>query len=256
MSSTKVFKLVSGVECEIKPLTGFALNELTKANGKSGIDKLCELAASSVTRIGLRTDIEHRDVMSLLDCDQKKLLMEVGLFSDPDSETKKMRKGTELFDLTDRSIFDEQPYKDVDKEGRYHDVHYTELSEIKKTRKCTLLDRKDKAGNGIEVEFKLLDSNMMKAIEKTQEEKRDIALLFTVQQVTEFIDNPTGKAKIQTLLPFIILSARDVKIISKAMNECKGNYNTEFDIQNPNGANYAPIKANLLFTQGFIVPQI
>jgi hypothetical protein len=174
MSSTKVFKLVSGVECEIKPLTGFALNELTKANGKSGIDKLCELAASSVTRIGLRTDIEHRDVMSLLDCDQKKLLMEVGLFSDPDfeiieypyqykdSETKKMRKGTELFDLTDRSIFDEQPYKDVDKEGRYHDVHYTELSEIKKTRKCTLLDRKDKAGNGIEVEFKLLDSNMMK----------------------------------------------------------------------------------------------
>lgn len=266
MSATKVFKNISGIEFEIRAMTGLESNNLLKENNKSVTEKLSGLMRNCTVRIGSRTDITDDTISALLSADRKKLLAQIGFFSDPSTRnfefeykynndvSRREISTVEVFDFTDESIFQETPYRIKNEQGEYVPMLCSELSEIQKKRSVKLQDRRDEKGNPVVVEFNLLDGHIEKAGETTNAKSIDYNKTFELRNLREFVSSPEKKGNVALLLSIISLSKVDLKIIEKEIKKCEGVYNTQFDIVNPDNPRLPPFRMDLIAAQGFILP--
>lgn len=271
MSETFVFNGVTGIEYEIRKVTGEQINDLTKQGSQSETDKMNNFMLLSTVRIGSKMDVTKDDIQNMLSKDTYKLLMQSVFFNNPKKKhfnykyelqhpTMKMKQMfSEPFNFSDEAIFDEKPYMDFDKHGNLVPVYYTELSDIKKTRSLVLEDKKDEKGNPAVVQFSLVDGNLEKGMQRIKPEKDGIEAKCKLHCLKEWITIPDakkGETKVLANLSSTSLTVNDQSLVFDAILDTEGRYNTLFDIDNPYEERYEKIRVNLIGMQGFILPRI
>lgn len=222
---THVFTMPSGVECEVKEMTGKEQRILTEQDGKSFGVKLNEVLQSIIVRIGSKKVISTEDITNLLSEDRKCILWECRMFSVGEDVFKfrynyiDKNKKEQVLEM-DVDLNDKEPMKPYAEQ-------YTELSEIKKDVFITLPRSKKK------VRFKLLDGfgESIGASMKKSELSSHTPIL--MRQPVEFIKTNNGQSETPVKLNLDKLSLVDIEALRKAIYEAEGKFPTELKFEHP-----------------------
>lgn len=237
--ATKVFTMPSGVECEVREMTGKEQRILTEQDGKKFSDKLNAVLLSVVVRIGSKMTVSEADIKKLLSEDRKCILWECRMFSVGED------KFTFEYNYVDRNGKEQTLKMDVDLSDREqtkpYKTQYTELDAIEKEVMLTL------PRSGKKVRFTLLDGegeSMGASMNRKQLSSHTPILM---RRPVEFIRTNGGKTETPIKLDLDRLSIVDIEYLRKAIYEHEGKFPTEMKFEHPE-ADYKPVSERYVVT--------
>ena len=240
-TSTYTFILPSGVEAEVKELTGKHHRILTTKGGSSLHAKLNTILADVLVRVGSNTSIDAKFVLNMLMNDRKMALVMARQFSMDFDETFKFRyaytskvdnkaKEILLSATIPNGIFPMTPMPN----------QYKEYSEIQRTYTVTLPKSK------VDVSFKLFDGNG----------DMQVASLGNKIHMNSPIElrNPTYKHGDVTLkLNLDEVSMKDISFLREYMTSLEGAVDTNIQITHPEDDS-AVVTIDVMHTESFFYP--
>lgn len=236
---THKFKLPSGVDCEVVEMKGKHQMLLTKQSSKSMVENLNDMLLDLVVSLG--GEPVTRDIIeSLLDCDRKKILVEVRQFSLDfektfeltyefmDSNNKTVRKDLVLdvsggFEVKPLMIYDS-------KKNTYKEAQYKSYSEIERTVYLTL------PKSGQKVSFKLLDGKLSNALSKIPKSKYSSNTILEARVAKYYEADSKGDERAFLLDPNK-LGLRDIEFLRKVIKNVEGSVDTMVSFENPDTNN-------------------
>lgn len=262
--STHIFKLISGVECEVKPFIGKHQRILTEKKGGNITDALNEVLRDVIVRIGTEQNITPDLIKSLLSNDRKKILVETRQFS-MDFEPKfefnydyKDSKGAKIqleqeIDLSEG--FNEVPLKVPSKNDNGSmvilEAPYKEYSEIQ--RRFDLILPK----SGKKISIGLLDGTGESIGINTPKNKRSSHTAIMMRIPKEYSTTKSGEP-IEIQLDLDNLPIKDIEYIRASIKEMEGSIDTEYMFEHPDADNMPQgqkeIVVDLVSTLAFFFP--
>lgn len=259
LDPTHVFKLITGVECEVKEFTGKHQRLLSEA-GK-GNSQMVKVLADVVVRIGSNVDVTEEDIEKMLSGDRKKLLVEVRQFSldfpkefqfefeykdvDGQKQTESMVCSLEL---------PERKYRTIEPDGSYKEVNCTEYSEVPRNVLTTL------PRSGAKVRMHWLDGKGENALTKIKEEDLNINTLVDARRPEELVTKQGSNGEIPVRVDLDRLKIQDAGHLRGLVDKTEGDVDTLIEFPNPK---YYPgsavdkdIKIDLLAVPDFLFPSV
>lgn len=236
LANTHTFKLLSGVECEVREFTGEHSELFTKENVMKGtfIEKML---LAVIVRVGSEEKIDAHFVKSMLSGDRIKVLFEARQFTQGFPETYEVgvefgkRKQFFSFNMED---FEEKPYQFQCKE-------YEEVLEKQKVN-VELPKSKKK------VYFYLLDGHMEQNVRKINTDKATYLTEVGIRKPC-FLDEKGN----ETLLNMKPLSLMDVNYLNAEMLFQEGTVDTTARVVNQNDPTEER-QINLIAMKDFFFP--
>jgi len=237
---THVFKLPSGVECEVKELMGKHQRMLTEHTNKNLSENLNDVLVDIIVRVGSKKNIDREFVLSMLSADRKKILVEVRQFTmdfEPtfefvyeylDSNGKHQEEELSI-DISEG--FPTKPLMVIDNDGVV-EASYEEYDQIKREIELELPRSKDK------IKFSLLDGKgerhamtvaKSKRSSHTSIEMRNPRIL--KKSTKEGGDDIWIQANLDTF------SFKDISYLRATIKEVEGAVDTEVMIEHPDAEN-------------------
>lgn len=257
--NTHIFKLPSGVECEVKEMTGKHQRILTEQKNKKMGDNLNELLADVIVRVGTNASIDLDFVKSMLACDRKKALTEVRQFTmdfDPvfkftydytDQNGAKQKHPLEI-DLS--GGFPTTTVKVENKEGVLVDADFKEYADITREVKVTL------PKSGKQVVFNLLDGKGEQIGVSTAKNARSSHTSILMRNPREF--HKTANDTVPVQLNLDNLAIKDLEFLRKSIKEREGQVDTEIMFEHPEAeskpANEREVVVDVLGVLAFFFP--
>lgn len=232
--NTHIFKLPSGVECEVKEMTGKHQRILTEQKSKKLGENLNELLADVIVRVGTNKSIDLAFVKEMLACDRKKALTEVRQFTmdfDPvfkftydytDQLGTKQKHPLEI-DLSEG--FPTTTLKVDDGKGNLVDAAYKEYDEIQRDIKVKL------PRSGKEVVYNLLDGRGEQVGVNTSKNSRSSHTAILMRSPREF--HKTANDSVPVQLNLDNLSIKDLEFLRSHIKEREGQVDTEIMFEHP-----------------------
>lgn len=240
MSSTHVFKLVSGVECEVKEMTGKHQELMTIQSSKPHTERLNELLKDLIVRVGSQTNITADFVKEMLAVDKKKALIEIRQFSfgfPTDfsfhfsyTDNGRQKSVVETIEFLDGGKFPETPLKiQADKnEETFSEATFSEYSEVIEHKNIFItLPR-----SGKKVRFTMLDNRGEEIASRTPKKDRSSNTLIKMRQPVYFETSSSGN-EVPVQLDLNKLSLVDIEHLRKVIKEVEGNIHTEISFDHP-----------------------
>lgn len=256
--NTHKFKLPSGVECEVKELTGKHQRILTEQKNKKMGENLNELIQDVLVRIGSITKIDAKLVTDLLASDRKAILTQVRQFTMDfdtvfkftydyvDRENKKQKYELEI-DLTDN--FPIKPLL-VEKDGEWVAAEYSEYSEVNK--KVTLVLPKSKK----EIQWTILDGMGESIGMATAKSDRSSHTAIKMRNPVELVPTDNGFTPIQINLD--TLGIKDIEAIRGDIKRVEGDIDTVIQFAHPEAEtkpqNEKTVEIDVLSVLAFFFP--
>lgn len=236
LANTHTFKLLSGVECEVREFTGEHSELFTKENVMKGkfIEKML---LAVIVRVGSEQNITSDFVKSMLSGDRTKALFEARQFTQGFPETYEVsvefgkRKQSFSFNMED---FEEKPY-------RFQCKEYDEVLEKQKVN--VELPKSNK-----KVYFYLLDGHMEENVKKINQDKATFLTQVAIRKPC-FLDEKGN----ETLLNMRPLSLMDVNYLNAEMIFQEGEIDTTARVVNQNDPTDV-LHLNLMATKDFFFP--
>lgn len=234
MSNTHSFKLPSGVECEVKELTGKHQRLLTEQKNKKMGDNLNELLADVIVRVGSKKGVDLNFVKSMLACDRKKALVEVRQFTldfDPlfkftyeytDQNGIKQNHPLEI-DLSDG--FPMTTLKVINDQGILEDAKYKEYADIDRELKVNLPRSKK------DVVVNLLDGRGEEMGMRTAKSSRSSHTAILMRNPKEYHKTSNDTIPIQVRLDD--MSIKDIEFLRQTIKNVEGQVDTEIMVEHP-----------------------
>lgn len=234
---THVFKLTSGVECEVKEFTGKHQRLLTEKKGKKTFsDKLNEVLADVLVRVGSNRNITVGFVEEMLSSDRRKALVETRQFTmddepvfefnyeyvDSDGNKQSLPQEVDLsegFPSTPLQVIDGDTVKDADYKEYDEIVKLIEFVLPRSGKKCriTLLD-----GKGEKV---------AEAFKKSQLSSHTPIKMRNAQVFQE--SKEPGKDGVWIQADLDKMGWKDLKYIRSTIKEMEGSVDTEIQFEHP-----------------------
>lgn len=239
--NTHVFELPSGIECEVKELTGKHQKMLTEQNKKPHNEKMAEMLADCIVRVGDNHNIDLafvKDVM--LSADKKAALVELRQFSLDFEEdftflhTYKDIDGNkqevEITEEIPNGRFPMRPlHKYVQAEGEEPELvpaKYNDYSEIQKEQYFIL------PKSGLKVRWNLLDGKGEAIGNAKAKNQRSSHLTLEMRRVVYFEAKESG-GETPVLLNFDKLGLKDIEALRAEIKRVEGAVDTEIMIELP-----------------------
>ncbi len=254
------FTLPSGVEAETTELEGKHQRILTEQTGKNHADKLNELLAALLVRVGSVKNPSVEFVGKMLSADRKWALIQARQFSmdfDPTfkfkfpyaSEDGGIKQEAELeVNLEEGFVF--TPYRMRLESGRLVECVYGEYADIERTRTIELPKSGDK------VTFTLLDAvgeKHAQAIPKNQRSSHSSILLRN-----PVVAYKTESDTVPIKLDLDKMKLKDIEALRTAIKECEAQLDTEIMFAHPEAdkkpQNQKEVVLDLLGTVAFFYP--
>ena len=232
--STHVFKLPSGVECEVKEFTGKHQRLLTEQKNKNIAENLNEVLADVLVRVGSVKNVTLEFVLNMLACDRKKALVEARQFSMDDEP--KFEFDYEYVDSNGESqvshqsvdISDGFPFKPllVLTDDSFKEADYKEYKDIEKVYELTLPRSQSK------VRFTLLDGIGEQIGARTPKSKMSSHTALKMMRPEILVEKKdTEPTWIQLNLDN--LSLKDITYLRTSIKEIQGTVDTELKFEHP-----------------------
>lgn len=243
MKNTHVFTLPSGVECEVEELTGKQQKILTEQNNKPHNEKLAEMLASVIVRLGSSFKPDTKFVQDeMLACDVKYALTEVRQFS-LDFEDKfgfthtyrdadGVKQEAEIEEYIPEGKF---PFTTVKKlEGdELVDSNCSEYSDIEKDV-IVVLPRSQK-----KVRFTMLDGRGTALGSKTKKTDRSSHTTILMRRPVYFEESSKGN-EVPIQLNLDTLSLKDIEFLRSQIKKYEGQVDTEIMVERPDSETRSP----------------
>jgi hypothetical protein len=237
MADTHVFKLLSGVECEVKRMTGKHQRLLTENSGKNLERSLDLVLEDCIARLGSNIAINSDDISNMLSCDRQLALIEIRQFSLDFSpifkfewkytSTKGGKKKQEVHQL-EIDIKEGFPNKKpmvVGEDGSLVEMCVEDYSELDKTR-FTILPQ-----SGKNVSWSLLDGFAETRGSKVKKEHRSSHLTLQLRNPQELVQTQNGVTPI--ILDLDKLSFIDIEHLRAEMYDIDGKIDTNIRFDHP-----------------------
>lgn len=258
MNNTHTFKLTSGVECEVKEMTGLHQRLLTEQKKKKVGENLEIMLADLIVRVGTERNITSEFVKNMLASDRKKALTEVQQFTndfDPvfrfiwnyesvDGGKKEHELEIDLskgFPMTTLKVIEGDVLKDAE---------YKEYSEIQ--RKYTTILPK----SGLKVQLSLLDGVGESYGLNTKAEDRSSHTPIYMRFPCELRSTANGETPISLNLDK--LAIKDIEHLRKLIKQVEGQVDTEIMFEHPEAAqkpaNEKEVTIDVLSVTAFFFP--
>lgn len=234
---THTFKLPSGVECELSELTGKQQRILTEQNKKPHNEKLAEMLASILVRIGTKVNVDEKFIKEdMLICDRNAALVEARQFSlDFEKEfvfmhTYKGADGAkhevEISEDIPDGRFPMHAVKKLNDKKKFVPANYAEYSDIEKHITIELPRSKKK------VRFTLLDGTGEKIGVSTSKTSRSSHTPIKMRIPVYFEKKEKG-GEIPVSLNLDSLPIKDIEYLRKQIKEYEGRVDTEIIFDHP-----------------------
>lgn len=241
MVNTHIFNLISGVEAEIKELTGKHQRLITQhVKGKKFDEVLNKILKSILIRIGSDTNINANFIDGMLSEDRKLCLAMARQFSmdfEPElvyTHILPNKKGHEI-----TVPLEEGKFPTVQMENQYSEYADIQRNHILKLNK-----------SGLQVRFILLDGNGEKFMTNTKKSDVSSHTLLKARRV-EYFHKEENKEGIWVTVNFDNLGLRDLAQLRKEIKQLEGSVDTEIQFEDPDGE---VIKVDILHTKDFFFP--
>lgn len=243
---THTFKLPSGVECEVKELTGKHQRLLTEQTQKPHGEKLVDMLVDVIVRVGSETTITNEFVNNMLSCDKKAILVEVRQFTldfeeefvftykyidrdgnkQEDEMTIPIVKGQ--FPIKPMLIPSIQKNEDTGEDERVLvPAQFTEYSEVLEAKKVQItLPR-----SGELVQFEHLDGKGEIIGSSSKKSERSSHTVLKMRKCVRFEKKEKGSIPIQ--LNYDNLSIKDIEFLRSSIKEVEGGVDTEIQFEHP-----------------------
>jgi len=232
--NTHTFTLTSGVEAEVKELTGKHQRLLTEQKNKTTGDNINEVLADVIVRIGSNKNIDKKFVEEMLSSDRKHLLTEVRQFTmdfDPNFsftyEYTSERSGKKEKFTYDTDLSEGFPKKmlqvegDGDAEGELVDAAYKEYAEIQKQQRMILPKSK------LEIQWNLLDGKAETKFQTLPKNKRSSHTAIEMRNPVKFDGETPIKLNLDNL------AIKDIEALRSRIKEVEGQVDTEIMFEHP-----------------------
>ena len=236
--STHKFKLPSGVECEVKEITGKHQRILTEQSNKSMGENLNDMLADVLVRVGDITGFDTDFVKSMLSVDRRYALAQARMFTIDDP----------MFRFTWEYLDSEGAKQVIEKEADLSDGfpmepflnQYEKYSDIVKEITITL------PRSGQQCIFKMMDGWSEEAGQKTKKKDRSshTALIMRNPRILEDNHDKTGKVPIQANLDN--MSLKDIEFLRTEIKRYEGKVDTEMMFEHPEAETRAPNDRNVI----------
>lgn len=247
-TQTHIFKLPSGPECEVTELTGKHQELLTIQSSKSHTERLTELLADCIVRVGSERNITPEFVNAMLSGDKKKALVEIRQFTLGfqnsfsftyeylDSEKKKKTHEV-VVDLDEKGEFPFRTMKiekEVQKEDgtttvELVDANFTEYDEVLAHKKVSLVLPR----SGQEIQFTMLDGKGELIGSKTSKKDRSSHTLLKMRQPVYFHKKENGKDTVPIQFDLNRAAYMDLEALRKKIKEVEPDVDTEVMFEHP-----------------------
>lgn len=260
MESTHEFKLLSGVECEVKELTGRHQKMLTSSSSGSFDDKLFELLSDVIVRVGDNRNIGKDFIKKMLSCDKKKALIEVRQFSlgfeDSFSFTHEYIDsdgGKQKHDVTVYLEDGEFPSETVKKveDGKLVDANFDNYDDVlaSKDREITL-PRSEQL-----VRFTLLDGKGEAVGAAAKKSERSSHTLLKMRNPVYYHQKDDKGEAVPVQLSLDNLVYLDIEYLRKQIKLHEGDVDTEIVFEHPESdKGEDDVKENVLGIMAFFFP--
>lgn len=235
--STHIFKLPSGVECEVTYMVGKHQRLLTENSSSNSTDNLNKVLADVIIRVGSLKKIDEDFVLGMLAADRKKALVEVRQFTmdfEPtfqfnydykDSEGNKLQHELEV-DLSEG--FKSKNLMVInDQTGDIEEAPYKEYSEIKKEINLTL------PKSGTNIVFSLLDGKGEQRGANTPKKQRSSHTAIMMRNPRELRKSEKNDNVVPIQLNLDRLPIKDIEFLRATIKEMEGSVDTEFMFEHP-----------------------
>jgi hypothetical protein len=251
---TSEFKLVTGIEMEVRPMEGSHIRTLTKGNKLATGQGLREVLKDCTVRIGSKRSITDKDIHKIWSADRKKALVKIRQLSCNFNPLMKFSYKWDAEDIRDLDIeaetehelqlqtveemmesgkdeFIETPYRTLDGNPIYFkeltdlDDYYTEL-------KLNM--------SGDVVRFKFLAGEAEERAVRTNKNDRDALLAIDLRSPQKkFVTDKKGKEGNVSWISLNVnkMALPDIEQLGKAMKLCEGTVDTSMVIRHPKNTN-------------------
>lgn len=264
---TKQFTLLSGVEAEIKMLSGKHQRMLTERKNKKHTDNLNDMLVDLLVRVGDNHNVDEDFVKSMLSADRRKCLVVARQFSleiEPDEtlpkndEYNQLARDSKIFNFDwaylDNNGEKQKSEQSVDLSDGFPEHKYkeqfTNYTELRKTVEVVLPQGKIKA------RFKMLDgwSEELAANLKKDEQSSHTTLIMRNVQ----IEHQASKEKVWIQADLDRMSLINIEYLRKKIKEYEGRIDTEFMFMHPEAdtkpQNEKEVVVDLLSVTAFFFP--
>lgn len=241
--STHIFKLPSGVECEVTELTGKQQKILTEQNSKTHNEKLAEMLASVIVRLGTSFKPDAKFVQEeMLACDVKFALTEVRQFSldfeatfgftHTYKDAEGVKQTAEIEEDVPEGRFPFTPVKKLVGDDLV-DADYSEYAEIEKDITITL-PRSQKV-----VRFTMLDGKGTSIGSKTRKTDRSSHTTLAMRRPVYFEESSKGN-QVPIQLNLDTLALKDIEFLRSSIKKYEGQVDTEIMVERPDSETRSP----------------
>ena len=238
---THVFTLPSGVECEVKDLTGKHQRILTEQKNKKLGENLNEVLADCIVRVGEEKNITLEFIEKMLAADRKKALVEIRQFTfdyEPVFKFKyeylsgengnEQKKEQEMEIALSKQETDEEGQTKTVIKGFPTKPYYKQWKEYKDIEKEVIITLKK---SGKEVVYRMLDGQGEQVGMMTKKAERSTHTALRMRFPREFVTTSSGKTPIQ--LDLDKLPLKDIEQLRASIKEHEGQVDTEFRFMHP-----------------------
>lgn len=266
LQNTHTFKLASGVECEVLELTGKHQELLTIQSNKNHTDRLNELLADRIVRVGSEHSIDVKFVEKMLAGDKKLALVEIRQFTlgfqdefsfvfDYVDDSGKKRQHTETVTLEDGGKFPAKPMMvvgKVDVDGELVDgLVPADFSEYEQVLAHKVVSMK-LPRSGTEINFTMLDGKGELIGANTSKKDRSSHTLLRMRQPVYFEQKETDKGVVPIQLDPNRLGLLDVEALRARIREVEPDVDTLVMFENPDTGKTESV--DVLSTVAFFFP--
>ena len=237
MANTHTFKLTSGIECEVRELTGKHQRILTEQKNKKMGENLNEVIVDILVRVGTKqgSSINIPFVKSLLAADRKTILTQCRQFTmdfDPVFKfnyaytTLAQAKGNHELEIDLSDNFPCKPLMKLDKEtGEMSEAAYTEVEEIER-HVFTVLPRSQK-----KIRWTLLDGVGEERGLATDKASRSSHTALQMRNPVELVAGEHDDIPVQ--LDLDKTSIKDIEFLRSQIKAVEGSVDTEISFAHP-----------------------
>ncbi len=258
-----IFKLPTGIECEVKEFTGKHQRLLTESSkGKTHSDRLIELLTDIIVRVGSVTDITDKFIRDMLACDTKKALVEARQFTldfetefvftykYTDSEGSKQE--LEMVIPINEGTFPFKPVQIIDEDGKLSDAAYTEYSDVIKDVDIILPKSQSR------LTFTHLDGNGEKIGVAVKKEHRSSHTILSMRAPKTYFKADKDKNETPMKANLDTMAFKDIEHLRKEIKRREGTVDTEIMFDHPEAetksADEKEIIVDLISTVAFFFP--
>lgn len=233
--STHIFRLPSGVECEVSEFVGKHQKLLTQQGKKTHNEKLSELLADVIVRVGTVTEIDTDFIDTMLACDKKMALVEARQYTLGFEDfftfhykytDKEGNKAVHEHDIPiNEGKFPFSPVM-VDQDGKLVPAAYEEYSDIQKDIFMTLPRSKE------DIRFTMLDGRGETIGAATTKNNRSSHTALEMRRPVWFKKKEGGQPT-PIKINLDNMSFVDIEALRKRIQEVEGRVDTEIMFEHP-----------------------